>query len=347
MPHRIEVGNLAVVAPGEGLRLNRRQWAWLEMAMVADNDGEVEGARGLIGRLEQELGVTKHDRLTVAGGEIVGEFVSIDIGLAKPARLQAQRAERKRVRSLICDRPVPLSEAQERDLADAEVQRDLAALALARKDTRTSGKALTAARLLELRAKESRARQLERVAQDQTAAEIADTAARRGEKLVEEDAAMYVPVHIGGGMVAERLQRVKRVRNLSRDGLESLLDTEKDAKKRTGISHIQYVAGLRYRDLYEGAQAELRSQMGSEGSGGGATLRCGTSDQRLWYRDALEKVERKVVQQAGHRPLTTLQSVAGRAQPLTDLAQSGSLRAALKAALIKALDVVADHFGIH
>lgn len=153
----------------------------------------------------------------------------------------------------------------------------------------------------------------------------------------------------GRGEVVEvqgRLESGARVRIRSRDGLETL--------QRSGaIDDAQHRAGLIYRDLYEAADPErdLRSQMrdlGRTGSGAAPGAAFETwQERRLRQAGALARLEAKVrVADRNGSAVRALREVAGHARCVSHLAGGGGGQAAYRRALVLALDVAVDHFGL-
>lgn len=142
--------------------------------------------------------------------------------------------------------------------------------------------------------------------------------------------------------VSDKPEHKGRVRILSRDGLERLLDQ--------GVIYAnQHAAGLRYRDQFEKVEVNLRSCMGGQtgggGSHGGAADRAAQAGKevRAWD-DAVFKAF--PVARDGHDALLALREIAGRGRSLRDIATSGSRQGRLRERLKAALDVVADALAL-
>lgn len=360
---RIDIGVMSIVTPtgpkNPGLRLNRKLWAQLELAVMAEEEGDQSFAGDLLRDIEDRLGITEHDRLSATGGEIVGQFVTLDIAKAKPDRVKEARADRRRVIALIPEADAPVTKQNVVDLDDAEAARAHGASIEARAlKAFHEGDRQTARRLHgEASSHLGRAKQLAEKAEtdrngrttirerERGLAEVRSIAKAHGEQIVEETGTAFVTVQ-AGIIPVERQQVTKRIRNTSRDGLESMR-TQAKIKRGEGIHQVQFAAGMRYREFFEGAQADLGSGMDDGGGGSSSGSRCPTSDRRLWVRDQLVKLERRVEHEAGPTGLHVLREVAGKGRCLSHLSTSGSRQDYLKGVLKQALDVVARALSIH
>jgi hypothetical protein len=142
---------------------------------------------------------------------------------------------------------------------------------------------------------------------------------------------------------------VRRVRVLSRDGLESLA-------RGGAITGAQFAAGMLYRGLYEAADPErdLRSQLSAPAFLGAGTASAGAAqpkeawaERRLRLSGQIAGVEEKVrVADRNGRAVRALREVAGHARCLSHFVKGGGGQAAYRQALVLALDVVAGHFGV-
>lgn len=153
----------------------------------------------------------------------------------------------------------------------------------------------------------------------------------------------------GRGEIVEvtgRLESSARVRIRSRDGLETL--------QRSGaIDPRQFKAGMLYRDLYEATDPErdLRSQMqdlGRRGAGAPPTEASEAwQERRLRLAGTVAAIEARVrAADRNGRAVRTLREVAGHARCISHFIASGAGQGAHRQALVLALDVAADHFGL-
>ena len=141
--------------------------------------------------------------------------------------------------------------------------------------------------------------------------------------------------------------RRRRIRIRSRDGLETLV-------AGGSISALQQRAGLLYRDLYEATDPErdLRSQMASAamaGAGGkaGPGGAEAWAERRLRLCRAMAALEEKVrVADRNGRAVRALREVAGHARCISHFVDGGGSQAVYRRALVLALDLCADHFGL-
>jgi hypothetical protein len=129
-----------------------------------------------------------------------------------------------------------------------------------------------------------------------------------------------------------------RRRILTRDGLESLLQAN-------AITPLQYVAGLRYRDLYEATERSIKSNLDRSISGSEDKRKLEDVGQKIQARNRLEAK----VQAAGNgRLLNTLRRIAGEGRTISNISTAKSQDRKLNGdALRIALDVCADHWGLH
>lgn len=133
--------------------------------------------------------------------------------------------------------------------------------------------------------------------------------------------------------------KLGRLRVLSRDGLESLL-------MQTRVTPAQYTAGMRYRELYEATERSIRSNLNRDISGSEDKRKLQDVGQKMQARKRLEaKVD---AASRNGRGLMTLRLIAGQGRTLYALAPKSNANQALyRDALVIALDVVRQHFGIH
>ena len=147
--------------------------------------------------------------------------------------------------------------------------------------------------------------------------------------------------------VSKRGESRARVRIRSRDGLETLESTG-------AINAVQYKAGLFYRGLYEATDPErdLRSQMASPaltgaGARGGPAGNEAWAARRLRLSRSIAALEDKVrVADRNDRAVRALREVAGHARCISHFVAGGGSQAVYRRALVLALDVCAQHFGI-
>jgi hypothetical protein len=139
----------------------------------------------------------------------------------------------------------------------------------------------------------------------------------------------------------------RRIRNHSRDGLQTLVATG-------AISALQQRAGLLYRDLYEATDPErdLRSQMASAamaGAGGKAAPGAAEAwaERRMRLCRAMAALEAKVrIADRNGRAVRALREVAGHARCISQFVAGGGSQAAHRRALGLALDICISHFGL-
>ena len=147
--------------------------------------------------------------------------------------------------------------------------------------------------------------------------------------------------------VSRTATRHRRIRNHSRDGLQTLAATG-------AISGLQQRAGLLYRDLYEATDPErdLRSQMASgamAGAGGKAAPGAAEAwaERRMRLCRAMAALEAKVrVADRNGRAVRALREVAGHSRCISQFVAGGGSQAVYRRALGLALDICASHFGI-
>jgi hypothetical protein len=168
-------------------------------------------------------------------------------------------------------------------------------------------------------------------------AEVQTIARSRGERIVEESHAALVTI-TEGVIPVQRWQTTTRLRNTARDGLDSL---------RLAPTH--YDAGLRYRELWDRARAELGSAMADPGR---ARATPGSRipprlDEKLTARAHLNRIEARVLEQdRSGEARQVLRDVAGEGKCIANLCTSGGGRKRKTDRLLAALDVVADFFGM-
>lgn len=132
-----------------------------------------------------------------------------------------------------------------------------------------------------------------------------------------------------------------QVINQDRDGLRNLVRTG-------GINPIHWMAGLKWRSIYEATERSLRSQIGQSTGGG-------VEDDRKLKDVGAQLVTRKEIEAdvmaacKNGRGVTTLRLVAGEGRTITSISRPGksSDRILNTKALVLALDIVADRFGLH
>lgn len=145
-----------------------------------------------------------------------------------------------------------------------------------------------------------------------------------------------------------------RKRNLSRDGLETLLTAK-------SITHVQHAAGLRYRADYEMLDPEKgltppaidQSRNITRGGEGWAQKKL---ERELFVRDLEAMIQeedpsfrgalgRSDVERVG-RAVWALREIAGKGSNLRNLSNSGSVIARTSEALIVALECAAIAYGL-
>lgn len=358
-PEILDIGPLSLVLPIAGKRLTPRGWADLSCAVILQACGDTSPALQLIASIEERLGVNPaHRRALVIGSDAVLRQIRED-------KRRRRLAEHQRSASLRAEPLRPTPEMLE--VAD----RSLAALADAARAYRDGNRTLSNEKRLESRvladtATGARERQIEVEDQRLAALDRKALAQTRDEELITEDFDMKVPVMVvvaGTEMLVERLQRVVRIRNVTRDGLASLRQErirQEEAQSRTGkqakggLTLRQYQFGLRYRDMFEAHDGGLGSQFRAILSGGGSGRQPEVPIEMLAVprqlarqvdgSRALEALEAAVAttDRTGRR-LHLLREVAGRGRNVREMASSGSLREAYRDALAAALDVVVEH----
>jgi hypothetical protein len=138
----------------------------------------------------------------------------------------------------------------------------------------------------------------------------------------------------------------RRLRIRTRDGLETLAHTG-------AIDVTRHRAGLLYRNLYEAADPErdLKSQLAGLGRPDGSGAPPGRvevwAERRARVAGALARLEAKVrVADRNDHAVRALREVAGHARCVSHLVRGGGAQARYRGALILALDVCAEHFGL-
>lgn len=149
--------------------------------------------------------------------------------------------------------------------------------------------------------------------------------------------------------ISQQPETMGRVRVRTRDGLETLA-------RAGAISETQFKAGMIYRELYEAADPErdLRSQMSAPSMTiGGGRSQPGSgpvetwAERRLRLAQSLAVVEARVRRcECGDRGLRALRQVAGYARAISTFVSGGGGQAAHRAALVRALDAVGEHFNV-
>ena len=162
-------------------------------------------------------------------------------------------------------------------------------------------------------------------------AEAADLARMRGEQIE----------------ISQKPESRGRVRVRSRDGLETL-------EMSGAITPVQYKAGLFYRTLYEATDPErdLRSQMASPAmAGAGAQIGPGMNEawaeRRVRLGRSIAGLEEKIrIADRNGRAVRAIREVAGHARCISHFVAGGGSQATYRRALIMALDICANHFGL-
>lgn len=307
--------------------------------------------------------------LTAAGNRWAQDLAGHHFAAAQRNRQLLEDALKRQALARPEEAAAPITEANRKTMRQAEEA--MAAAERLRLDGRRGDALdkLVEARDLMTAAGAERDRRTERLERHQAFEEMTALAQLRGEEIIEERATAFVDVQVEGGFIAQRAQAVTRIRNTSRDGLETLSSGDRPA-----ISTTQFAAGMLYRALYEDADPDrgLGSCMG--GGGGGGRVQTGASPylavlakeraqmaRRIDASVAVERIEATIkagdrsyvgphgiseLDKAGRRVMV-LREVAGKANTLRSIATSGSAQVKLTVALRHALDICADHFGIH
>lgn len=370
----LKVEDLAFVVPDPARRLNRGQWAWLEMAMVAANDGDLQGAQVIVWRLEDDLGVTVHDRLVVDLAA-AGEFCALDdeTRSRQRERRRREKLDRNHAMSLIPRDDAPFTPNNLKAMREADRRIAPSIILKLRRAAQNVGHVgsphpITRAERQEALAGEHAAKELLNAVEGdlryrtderyvaRVNIETRSLEEGRGETVVWEKAET-ANWRGEGKRKALEVDRVRRLRITSRDGLE-VVAFKSPAQIKTGdlpISAIQYTAGLRYRELYEKADPEraLRpAPIDPDMRGGYSHGGAGWEEKKREITDQLARLDRFVSASAGGGSrgadaVKALQEVAGKANPISKVVSGSRARARMRRALEVALDAVADALGLH
>lgn len=299
----------------------------IEMALELEDIGTLDGARALLRRLEDRLGVTDFDRVSALApsGSVRGPFVPLEGSQERRDRLAVARAAK----------PVPAPQKSTRpvhpNVLTMEMQRRWDKAERKIKIARTKAErdlAIDARIRLEREWRE----RIENARRDEQIAETVRLERARGATDKDFEVSKK-PEHFG------------RIRIRTRDGLEIA---------RAHLTRNQYAAAEQYRSDYERADPErgLKSAMGEGGAmsppenplrDAEALLRV----QRRAHRgERLRKIDTLVFAATGPMGVTALHEVVGKARCIQHLTTSGSVKARYSSKLIEALDVIADHLGL-
>lgn len=149
-----------------------------------------------------------------------------------------------------------------------------------------------------------------------------------------------------GGAADVSLDRAGHIRANNRDGIAQLF-------RSGGLTEAQTKAALAFRHCYEASKASLKSCLGKAGEGGGGRRIAGlTRSAAELHRSVilahLNRMELAVAQvMVDGRELHALREVAGERKTVREVAgSSGHARAATTAALVRALDAIAQTLRI-
>lgn len=80
------IDTLPLVTPAPGMRLGKRGWTRLEMAIVANDEGRRDAAQAMIAEIENGLGITNGDRLAALYGDNVVSGPHTPLDRLKPRK---------------------------------------------------------------------------------------------------------------------------------------------------------------------------------------------------------------------------------------------------------------------
>jgi hypothetical protein len=203
------------------------------------------------------------------------------------------------------------------------------------------------------------------------AAELAYLEGLRGNDVVREVRNIETPILKNGapiwrrGKISTKSETVVRPRVTNRDGLETLARSNLtvDGETRLGpdrkpmppaISPLQYAAGMRYREAYEQADPERSLKaMDMAAAGGGRSpddpfgrRAMGALARRVDVGRQLDRLDRVAQAAAGHDGVLIVRAVAGLGLTVASIAPSGRRNRRMAAALLDALDALAEHMGL-
>jgi len=327
-------------------------------ALVRRLDGSPPGALGLAERLVFVIAAAVADQPETASWAIrsVTDRVRRRINTAKAAR----RAQRRRVEMLAPPETGPSSHEQ-RNLIIAE---QAIRAAKAGHGSLEEAVEMKRAALVAIERRQDM-RWMSRHVSDLTQLERL-----RDGDLVVDEVVIDVPVldEQGApiwkrGRKRMRQERLLQPRLTNRDGLETLarshLDKNGDVRKHKdgspmlpAVDRLQLAAGLRYRGMYEAADPERilsppdPSRMGRVPGSPFGDEAIRRMDARREQNIEIAGHEKAVFEAHGHIALQMLRAVAGKAQTVGSIATSGAAREKFTKALVAALDVLVDRFGL-
>lgn len=330
----------------------------LGAAVVVVDEGRLDLGQRIVAELEDRFGVTDFDR--IAHGDI-------DAKARRLGGLARSLAERRRKQEA-SEEVAPLAPVlgptpgELKRLARADKK-----IAQAREagDNKALNKAVDAKTLVfhDMERRDAAAYLAGR------AAELAELELRREGLVIIEERIVDTPVLKDGapvwrrGQIVTRRETVERPRITNRDGLETLatnhLDQNGDVRKNKDgtpmaptIDGLQLAAGERYRDLYEDTDPEKGLTPPNPDRGGSrpgdpfGAKAVAAAQSRARMRAQIERLEARVQEEAGQRGVRILREVAGKGQTINAVGGGGSARTRNTKALQKALDCLAEAFGL-
>lgn len=203
------------------------------------------------------------------------------------------------------------------------------------------------------------------------AVELAYLEGLRGNEIVREVRNIETPILKNGapiwrrGKISTKSETVVRPRVTNRDGLKTLATSNltADGEIRLGpdrkpippaISPMQYAAGMRYREAYEQADPERSLKAMDMATAGGGRSRedpfghkaMSALARRVDIGRQLDRLDRVAHAAAGNDGLLIVRAVAGLGLTVASIAPSGRRNRRMTAALIDALDAMAEHMGL-
>lgn len=329
------------------VRLHPALFDRLAFAVIAEEAGQPEAVQWALDRLADDFG-------------------RVAVSLAEQTRRRRQERERALRNRPVSESPTPeeMSLLRRRDRQLDEARR------------RGDAKARKEAAEARFKAVQGYHDRLERRANANRITEITALEAARGGAVVVERVTTEVPeLDSEGKEQWKKGQRVMksvyadRATIINRDGLYTLATPvfSKAGKmiRPPAINAIEYAAGVRYQGMTEKVdptKALTPAEPGQCGGGGKAgkvfdedrgrvanwaPIRRAQSQAKA--AEELAKVDAWVREHAGEDALRVLRAVAGGGATIYRLSDNGSRRKAIRLtkALIRALGVVADYFGLH
>jgi hypothetical protein len=336
----IDFGPLQMVAPS-GSRICRRTSDELQAAFIFDAFGFDEEALRSVHRAEVRLRVTDRDRAVARGSAMPGTLLLH----SQSERLRRQWAERDRVVSLIPKDEAVLTPLEAHTIERVDVL--LAeAVALRRAPEGREMASLTNRVLANDKLKEARGAllRIERSLEARTNMRWADRVLTEIQGLEAEQGGHSEFISAGGFERDEdggrRPTNGTPLQLHSRDGILTLVTSK-------ALTHVQAQALLQYRTLYEQTDPErsLRPAPIDPADvrvGGGGE---GWAEKRAKLWDARRQIEQKIVDDQPRRALRAVHEVAGKGRTVSSFSK-GAARGLNTAALQRAADVVAAHYGL-